>query len=778
MDLLPFQEAAATQIADRFGEYIIDPLMIDMKRRVPFFQMLVSITGSGKTLMLADAVSQMRTRVPREPVVLWLSKGRVVVGQTYSNLTSGKYAANIPGFLVKPLLELAPSYLEDAATPLLLIATVGKFARKDEEGNDRKIFEAQLDLADDSLWTLLKNRRLPNGERRPLIVIYDEGQNLSDLQTARLMELGPDALISASATPSVPEAMERVLARLRSDKSWTKDDFRTVVSSPAVVTSGLVKQRISLGGYVTPMETAVDAMLADIKEAAAAAAALDEPFRPKAIYVSTTNAIDGASTAEDAERSFDERRARPIVIWRHLVASGIDPSKIAVYCNLTFGKKTPPPKNFILFGGGDRDYDRFAEGGFEHIIFNLGLQEGWDDPACGFAYIDKEMAASRQITQVIGRTLRQPGAQHYADPILNTAHFYIRSDEKGVFEGILTELQHHLADEHPAIELTVRPTNQRAGAFRASPSRQKWVPTTSINSGPARAPIARVVDELIDFSDGGSSTQGQGARMQVLQEIGARGNSTYEWVEVEHSNRVTVRSIFRRELQRLFPGGLRRNGGPINQVDIEDPRFDALVEVNSPAAAHVRKLAASVVDAFVENSRLLQVESDPPYAVGPIALNPAKASTFSNALHPQYSGLNKLEEKVAQAIDKTQRVWCRNPEQSGYFIPLLDRGPTATFWPDFLVWVGQTVVAIDTKGPHLIAEDSGRKLFTIDSTGDKPKLVLRLISEGQGTVSPGGQIGSHSGPGFTVWHWALGKVQTIHCPDAKSAVEAALSHLS
>jgi hypothetical protein len=34
-------------------------------------------------------------------------------------------------------------------------------------------------------------RRLPAGERRPLIVIYDWGRNLSDLQTAKLLELTP-----------------------------------------------------------------------------------------------------------------------------------------------------------------------------------------------------------------------------------------------------------------------------------------------------------------------------------------------------------------------------------------------------------------------------------------------------------------------------------------------------------------------------------------------------------------------------------------------------------
>src|SRR5207244_1185018 len=146
-------------------------------------------------------------------------------------------------------------------------------------------------------------------------------------------------------------------------------------------------------------------------------------------------AVDGVPITEDSKRSFVQRQARPILIWRHLVEeAGIDPAKIAVYSQLQFTKDNPPPVGFNLFGGADRDYDRFIGGNYQHVIFNLSLQEGWDDPYCAFAYIDKEMASARQITQVTGRVLRQPNARHYADPILNTAHFYIRSDERGVFD--------------------------------------------------------------------------------------------------------------------------------------------------------------------------------------------------------------------------------------------------------------------------------------------------------------------------------------------------------
>jgi type III restriction enzyme len=775
MELFPFQEGAAAQIAERFSNYYVNPLMVDRLTPVPFFQTLVSITGSGKTVILADSVAQMQAAMPRQPIVLWLSKGRVVVWQTYANLSSGKYADNLSGFTIKPLLELAPADLEDGETPLVLIATVAKFARQDEGQADRRIFQVQLDLASESLWTLLKRRRLSSGERRPLIVVYDEGHNLSDLQTTRLLELAPDALISASATISVPQALERVIERLRSDRQWTEGDFTTAVSSPDVVASGLVKQRISLGGYVTPMQTAVDALLADMSDAAEAAAAADEPFRPKAIYVCTTNAVDGVPISEDSRRPFSERQARPILIWRHLVAVGVDPSRIAVYCQLQFTKENPPPQSFNLFGGGDRDYDRFITGNFEHVIFNLSLQEGWDDPFCAFAYIDKEMASARQITQVIGRVLRQPNARHYADPILNTAHFYIRSDERGVFDEILRGVQGQLASEHPSITLTIRPENRRASQYREAASRPRAVPTASIYSAGAIEPIRRIVNGMMDFRDGGANTVGHGSRMQILQEIGAGGNPVYEWVEVEHSNRVTARSIFRRELQHLYAGGLRRAGGPVNLVDIELRKFDALIEIGSPAARHVRETAGAVVGAFIDHSRILQNDDDAPYSVGPIAVDPAEAVSFSNALHPRYSGLNRFELDIARGIDRTQRVWSRNPESSGYFIPLLDRGSSATFWPDFLVWIDRTVIAIDTKGKHLLPEDSRRKLFDIDSTGERSRILLRMISEGQWHVSPSGQVGQHGSVGYTVWSWANGRLNAALCQDVRDAVDSALA---
>jgi type III restriction enzyme len=82
---------------------------------------------------------------------------------------------------------------------------------------------------------------------------------------------------------SIPAALDRVIARLRTERGWSDKELVTSVASRDVVKSGLVKQRISLGGYVTPMETAVDALLADRKSAVEAANLIDEPFIPKTI---------------------------------------------------------------------------------------------------------------------------------------------------------------------------------------------------------------------------------------------------------------------------------------------------------------------------------------------------------------------------------------------------------------------------------------------------------------------------------------------------------------
>lgn len=764
MDLFPFQLKASSEIADKFSTYIQEPLLVTRTRNVPFYQNINAITGGGKTLILCDAIAQIRSHLPVEPIVLWLSKGKVVVWQTYANLSNGKYADLIAGFAVKPLMDCKPADIENASSGLVLIATVGKFNQKDKEEGDRKIYQLALDNAETSLWEMLKKRRDSKGRRRPFIIVYDEGHNLSNQQTELLLELEPDALIAASATMRTPDALATTISRLRQEKHWQNEDFATVVKSSDVVKSGLVKKQLLLGGYVTPMEIAIDDMLDNMQKVEDSAKNLGLPFEPKAIYVSQTNVVSGKGNVDNLHAPFEQRQARPILIWRHLVENhGIDPAKIAVYCNLKFDPKFPPPPSFNLFSGGDADYDNFISGDYQHIIFNLTLQEGWDDPACYFAYIDKDMGSKEQVTQIVGRVLRQPQAKHYPDPALNTAHFYIRTDEKKVFEEVLEEVKAKIAAETPEITLTVF-TGKKGASNKLStpPKKAKQLPEPSIDSSHAIDPIRKILQATQDYRKDDVNTVGKGGRIQVLQTIGKAGQETEEWVDVEHSNRVTARWVFVREVQKTYSKAL-------NLCDIEDAKFDALIEYNSNAAEHIREAANKVVSAYIENSSVIQNFANP-IDVPAVAVDPSNIVKFSNALHEGYSDLNSLEKEFATALDKSQRIWFRNPPRGLFEIPLLAKGGSKNFNPDFIVWGDKEVMAIDTKGDHLIVEDAGRKLFHLEKIGKGPDVTIKLVTRGKWDD----KIQKNDNSGFTVWTLKNGKPHPHHAANVSEAVKVCL----
>lgn len=769
MDLLPFQIEASTQIAERFYQYLEDPLTKTRTCILPFYQNLSSITGSGKTLILADTIEQIRSRLPVEPIVLWLSKGRVVVWQTFNNLANGKYASLVGGFDVKPLLDCKASDVEDSTRGLILVATVGKFNQRDKEQGDRKIFKVGLDQADKSLWDMLKLRKDAQGRKRHFIIVYDEGHNLSNQQTELLLELGPDALIAASATLRIPAALESTIQRLKQEKHWQESDLVTTVKSTDVVKSGLVKKQILICGYVTPMELAINELLEEMGKAEKTAKRLGLGFQPKAIYVSNTNVVDGATPKEDAARPFSERMARPILIWRHLVENGgVDPKDIAVYCDLKFDPKLPPPSTFKLFAGGESDYDQFIAGNYRHIIFNLGLQEGWDDPACCFAYIDKSMGSADQVTQIVGRVLRQPGAQHYAASVLNTAHFYIRTDEKGVFEEIVTRVRQQFVAENPNLHLTVARSTRGGTKPTLDPKKPLEVPTASIDSSQAHQPIQEQVRLIPRYQPDTEDTVGKGGRIQILQTIGKDAAATEEWMEVAHSNKVTARWVFLRELQKRHPKAA-------HLCDIEHPKFDVFIEYNSPAAELIRAQAQKVAQAYIEHSVIVQNALDDPYVVESIPVDETRLVRFTHALHEGYSGLNELEKDFAHALDKTKKPWCRNPSQGGYEIPLLDNGGTRTFNPDFLIWADKkNVVAIDTKGDHLIVEDAQRKLFQIEPMAPGPKVSIRLVTAGDWSVINSQPSKERGGTGFTVWNLKQGKLHATLCKDVAAAALACL----
>lgn len=375
IELFQFQQTAASAMADRTIEYLADPVAVGRlksRKTVPFYQALSSITGSGKTAILAEAVNEISATMPVAPIILWLSKGKVVVRQAYANLDQGgRYRHLLGNASVALLADYNPAEVEVAALPMLYFATVGTFNNKDKEGGKLHIFRAEVDTTQSTTWEALKIRATSDGTRRPLIVVYDEAQNLSDQQTDLLLELEPDAFLLASATLKFPARFSAAVTEpLVSDLG--PGDLVTSIPSSAVVESGLVKSTLSLLGLNSPMEETVTQMVEHYRATVEEAKAARVPFIPKAIYVCNTNVVaDDAQRSDDPKQPFLQREAPPILIWRHLTEKlGISPKDIAVYADLKTHKEHPLPDEFVLFDGGDNDYERFTEGDYKHIIFN------------------------------------------------------------------------------------------------------------------------------------------------------------------------------------------------------------------------------------------------------------------------------------------------------------------------------------------------------------------------------------------------------------------------
>ena len=754
IELFQFQQEAASQIADRFIDYHGDPIPYGRgakRRDVPFYQALSSITGSGKTAILAQAVSEIVAMMEVPPVILWLSKGKVVVQQTYANLADGgKYKHLLPDTTVRLLSEYDPDDVANAKESLLYFATVGTFNQRDREKSNLKIFAADTDTIESTRWEALKGRETAEGVRRPLVVVYDEAQNLSDQQTTLLLEQQPAVFLLASATLRFPAQFStEVIDPLRSQGDYATEDLITTVPSATVVASGLVKGIIALDGLNAPMQETVSEMLADLREAEAAADAQGLGFLPKAIYVCNTNMVaDDAGMSDDPKQVFEQRQAPPILIWRYLTEQcGIPADQVAVYADLKTHKDFPLPLDFNLYTGGDNDYEEFVAGDYRHIIFNQTLQEGWDDPSVYFAYVDKSMDSTVQIAQIIGRVLRQPGATHYEADRLNTAHFYVRVDRNDAFSQVVEDVRDGLGGNAPEVRILTSPPGTE-DPKNLEPKETRTVPRTGVDNRAAAEPVEKVLAKVHDYAGDTVNTKGEGRRRTVQQAIGSNEAVDTDWVQFEQSNRVNARWVFRREVSRRYRPAL-------TVIDTDGAKFDAKVGVGSSAYQSLADNAAEAVDEYLRHAVIKQLKPRP-YEIGSTLVRTSSMETFKNSLHEGYDGLNDLELKFARALDETGLPWARNRSQTGYKIPLVTLGPTVWFFPDFIVWSGVDVICVDTKASFIIEPEARRKLLSIEPHKDVPTRVkVKLVTTG--TWRTDGTQDSKDG--YSIW--ALGSGQSL-----------------
>lgn len=781
-----FQSKSAQLISDRyafFSSHSDRPRKGNKPR--PFFQALSAITGAGKTPILAQAVALMRLHLDSEPIVFWMSKAKSVVAQTLANFsTGGKYHEILDSFRVVNSQDLNPVLISDASIPLLVMATTGLFNNKDQSEGALNIYKRDQDRSgDQSYWERLI-KRTDSGRRRPLVIVYDEGHNLSEQQTELLAELEPDAYLLASATLKLPVKFHKSV--IQHIKNWVEEThdsesfallratndqgeqeaerfITTSVESGEVIKTGLVKKAIQFDGTTATMEHCIDDLMKRMEILDREIENRSLGFKPKTIYVCKTNITDDGDK-DDASKPFAHRKARPIRIWRYLVEEkGVLPKDIAIYADLKFVEGNKPDE-VNLFSKGENDFDEFSAGNYRHIIFNLSLQEGWDDPACYLAYIDKSMGSSIQVQQVIGRVLRQYGAKHYDNPLLNSAYFFLRVDNQSVFTEAINGVKKKLLSEGAPIEITDNfSSGGSSGVEDIEPLRKKKIALHNIHVDATKAEerIAEIVADFPVFKEGNENTLAEAYSATQVVDLTKLGEGTsVEWKTVGHANSVRLRWLVSNAIRS-------RSWRPSTVVNLKDSKFDVRVQVQSKVNKLADSLAKDIVEAYFQFT-YLAYESLRPFEFGTVRV-PKRAMSFKNGVYTRYEVSNRFEKDVAEAIDNEGLVWHRNPSNGGFHIPLLSEGDTASFYPDFIVWKKSMIYCIDTKGGHLLSDAVARKLFDIKEK-NKTKLQVRFISAGRQTKLGGKPVKG----GYTVWKMLTGSPKAIHLDALHKAVKECL----
>lgn len=726
-ELHDYQKKAAEALITQFQNYRQKPCQGKDNLPLPFLKLLSSVTGSGKTAILAQTVANLLTYYSEaQPLIFWLSCNKVVVQQTAYNL-KGKYQSLIPQVQVKSFLEISPTDISQLDTPLIYVDTIQKFSVQNRDS--RLIYQVQPDKGDKSAWELIKERKdYLTSTKRDLIIIYDEAHNLTDNQVGKILELSPQALILASGTPSLPYKLSEL------EKELKDNDFNSLHQVPfqAVKDKQMVKGKVVLGGYKSQMEEVLNEMIdKDWSQLKKATEKENLPV-PKIIYVCKTNLLELSSVKTKGSKRdnpqvlFDFRMAPPILIWRHLVKQkGIDPRTIAIYADIEVAKEEKYALDIEftrnLFNKGkssptENTYEKFITGNYQHIIFNKSLAEGWDDPMVYLAYIDKTIGSEVAVEQIIGRVLRQPFCRYYSNEELNKAYFHIRVDENKVFEKIIDELNEKLK---LGGDIEVKdPKGKPAFLKDIPPLKEKKVPFLTWDSEYIQRKLQREVNKIPNYERDFplQHRQNIGEVERIEKELGNTAIiQDKRWKEdFGLANMVPAQVILRRVI-------VNKNTKVWNMLEWEDPKFKVEVGWGSEADKELREVGERLINTY-KNESLLRISLEKPYEVKGIKIekNPARCVEFKNALHSKYSGLNNLERRVATELDSLGIDWCRNPTHYGYGIELIDEiGLTQNFFPDFLVWNGEEVICLEVTGEHLERDKLERKLVRIAEAGEE-----------------------------------------------------------
>ncbi|MCV7268198.1 DEAD/DEAH box helicase [Mycolicibacterium doricum] len=537
-------------------------------------------------------------------------------------------------------------------------------------------------------------------------MVSDESHNQSATQLDQLADLRPKGFFMASATPVMNDRFSKWAEALEAGEGGWRNLLTAGVArvrTRDVVEAELLKTTVELIDFQSGTDESLIGVLETMTRLRTAADDAGATVHPRAIYVVERSNSPRGSIEEPP----------PVKIWRFIRANGVPADEIAVY---TDTKDLPEEAEKISSLSGLHDR-------YRHVIFNQTLQEGWDDPEAYVCYFDGVTRSYVRIKQIVGRVLRQPGAQHFADEILNTATLILNVPAES-YDAVVSELRAEMRlyapEDEPDVPLIKVKT--RKDPLPSIPLKKEWQERLTLPKRTLRAPSMSAAVRAIgarasEWPEESLGAPGRGRRTVVSLEREEQERD--EYLDVVRSARTQNGVYLRRHIQN-------RNRGCLNAIHPDTFRGDGYQQfscLGSVAQTELKVLGDRVVEMY-ETGVEYQDDPDPDtatFTVGEYRPRGKDMAAFKRAAHGEYStnDLNNDEREFAVALDALNvGVWVRNPATAaqGFGIPLPAKVDESTkFYPDFLWWVDEGLCwAIDTTGKHLLNAKVRGKLIALD----------------------------------------------------------------
>lgn len=395
---------------------------------MPYFCLRVP-TGGGKTWLAAKSVSLINTHLlsTEYSVILWLVPSNAIREQTLRALKDRHHPYHLAlreaGAVTILDLDEAKTVTRATLDTSTTVIVTTRQAFQVDNTDIRKVYEssgalmhhfdnlapeqrATLEQSDGVIpYSLANVLRL----RRPFVIVDEAHNSRTELSFETLTRFNPSGIMELTATPDTEKNPSNVLHSVYAAELKGEE---------------MIKLPIRL------------ATEPDWQQCLADALARREELQ----------------TIADGERRQGAAYLRPIVLIQAQARSKVkDTLNVDRVREELIANHRIPEAEIVIATGEERGLEKidaeYSGGIFsdkcpvKFIITQQALAEGWD---CPFAYVLVSMAdvqSATAVEQLLGRVLRQPGAQHRANPALNRSYaFVVSSDFNATAEGLRDRL--------------------------------------------------------------------------------------------------------------------------------------------------------------------------------------------------------------------------------------------------------------------------------------------------------------------------------------------------